>query len=145
MLRKLCKSKDPILKTVCKPVKEFDAELKKLVTDMTDTLKAFNAAGLAAPQIGEAKRIIIVKQQKGSVVLVYVNPVIVWQSDDIRADTEGCLSYLGIWKEISRPHNIIVRGYDVYGKPIEHGYHDFEARVFCHEIDHLNGMCRVGI
>jgi peptide deformylase len=148
MLRKLYTGKAPVLKTVCKPVTEFNTELKKLVADMTDTMKAFHGVGLAAPQIGEAKRVIVVSRQGkhayDGTVLVYVNPVISWQSDDIRTGTEGCLSYPSIWKEIERPHNIIVKGFDVNGKPMEHGYCGLDARVFCHEIDHLNGECKVG-
>jgi peptide deformylase len=143
MTRKLYTGKAPILKIVCKKVTEFDKELKNLVADMIDTMKAFRGVGLAAPQIGVDKRVIVVQTTKG--ILAYVNPVIVWQSEDIREGTEGCLSYPGVWKEIERPHNIIVRGYDLNGNPGEHGYHDIEARIFCHEIDHLDGLCKVGI
>jgi peptide deformylase len=148
VLRKLYMDRAPILKTVCKPVTEFDAGLKNLVKDMADTMVAFNGVGLAAPQIGETKRVVVVRQQTGDAfkrgILVFVNPVISWQSEDIVTGTEGCLSYPGVWKEIPRPNNIIVNGFDINGKPIRHGYYGFEARIFCHEIDHLNGECKVG-
>jgi peptide deformylase len=152
MLRKLYladnKMGRKILSTVCSPVTIFDQELQKLAQDMVDTMKAFNGVGLAAPQIGTTKQMIIVQKQTGDIqkrgIIVAVNPEIIFASPDENAGMEGCLSYPKVYKEIWRPNRITLRGFSVDGKPFECELTDLEARIACHEIDHLNGECKVG-
>jgi peptide deformylase len=152
MLRKLYLADNKIgrkiLSTKCEPVAVFDQELQKLAQDMVDTMNAFNGVGLAAPQIGITKRVIVIQAQykdrykRGN--MVAVNPEIIFASSDENAGMEGCLSYPKVYKEILRPIRITLRGFGVDGKPFECELRDLEARIACHEIDHLNGCCEVG-
>jgi peptide deformylase len=129
---------DPILKQVCDPV-PHGADVSAIVTDMRDVMKALKGAGLAAPQAGHAVRVVIV----GNTVMV--NPVIVWASPATGDGREGCLSYPGVFTTVTRSHAVAVDYTDDRGKRLRwERFIGWDARVVQHEIDHLNGICRVG-
>ncbi|MCY8890378.1 peptide deformylase [Bacillus atrophaeus] len=136
--RKILTFGHPALKTVCDEVTEFDQELQAIAEDMRETLFATNfGVGLAAPQIGVTKRIVLIRDQ------IIVNPVI---NGAIGQQTvkEGCLSYPGIERAIKRPLSVVVSGYDAHGEEIVKTYKGIDAAIACHEVDHLNGICKVG-
>jgi peptide deformylase len=131
---------DPILKTVCKEVAEFDDSLYELVKDMRQIMQTNKGCGLAAPQAGETLRVIVVQKQKGKGTYAVCNPVIVRKSEYTNKLEEGCLSYPGIKKMIERPNFVVVNGNDLQGREITITAAGFEARIFCHECDHLDGI-----
>lgn len=139
---------DPRLRVKCAPVRRFDARLARLAADMVETMRQSQGVGLAAPQVGVAERLIVVEMRKedfeddpqAGKLYVVVNPEIVRDRGDRIADDEGCLSIPGFVGEIDRPDQVTVRGFDVSGKPVRIKAYDFLARIFLHEIDHLDGI-----
>ncbi len=136
-LRKIVKEGDPVLARVCRPVEVFDKKLATLVEDMKDTLAEANGAGLAAPQVGIAKRLCIVVDDDDS-IMTLINPQII-ETKGEQIFTEGCLSVPGIWGKTRRPAEVTVRAYDVNGKAFTATRTGITAVCFCHEIDHLDG------
>jgi peptide deformylase len=137
-VKSIYKFHHPMLKTVCDEVTEFNDELISLAEDMKDTLSATkNGVGLAAPQIGITKRIILVRDQ------IIVNPVISGAVGE-QIVKEGCLSYPGIERAIKRPLSVIVTGQDIHGNGFVDTFKGINAAIACHEVDHLNGICKVG-
>lgn len=137
-IRKIITTADEaLLRRKSKPVTVFDKSLKILASDMIDTMNRENGVGLAAPQVGILKRVIVCMQ--GDKTMTIVNPVIVEQSGSV-ADIEGCLSIPGKRGTVERPSFVKVVGQDINGKKIEISAKDFDARVLCHEIDHLDGI-----
>ena len=136
--RDIVKDGDPLLRKVCREVTAFDGKLAKILDDMLETLKAANGVGLAAPQIGLMRRfaICIINEQE---LLEIVNPVILEQSGEA-VMTEGCLSCPDKWKEVKRPERIKLKYFDRYGVEHIRDLEGFNARVCCHEIDHLDGI-----
>lgn len=127
---------DPALKTPCTPVE--DEERIDFVDDMIATLKATeNGVGLAAPQIGILKRVILIRST------IMINPEITWKSQRHSAMEEGCLSYPDVWVEVDRPHSVKVKYYERYGVEKEEKYSGLEAKIIQHEIDHLDGVCKI--
>jgi len=137
---------EPLLRRKAKKVKQFDDQLKALVEDMLETMVAANGMGLAATQIGVPQRVIVIQlpaESEGDEpgkVYILVNPAIVEQSEERAADDEGCLSVPGIVGEVSRPLKVTVRGQSVKGRPLRLCAEGLLARVFQHEIDHLDGV-----
>jgi len=121
---------DPILKTICKEVTAFDAHLNDIVTNMRDIMLENQGVGLAAPQIGVAERIIIVRKQLKKGIWIVINPEIPSSSTDENLGKETCLSYPGVEKEISRPNVIVIRGFDNKGMEITIKAEMLEARIF---------------
>ncbi len=142
-VREIKKFKDPILKQKCQPVTIFDEKLRLLTMDMRDTMLHGNGIGLAAPQIGEPIAVIVVKKQSQKGTYIVVNPEIVKQSIYTNLATEGCLSYPGMAAKIRRPNSVTVKGQTVQGGNVQLTAVGLEARIFCHEIDHLHGDCKV--
>jgi peptide deformylase len=137
-LRKIITTaEEELLRRKSKPVALFDRSLKILASDMIDTMKKENGVGLAAPQVGILKRVIVC--QLGEKIMTIVNPVIVDKSGQT-ADVEGCLSIPGKRGTVARPSFVKVVGQDLDGKRIEVSGKDYDARVLCHEIDHLDGI-----
>lgn len=128
---------DSILRKKCKPVTEFDEKLGTLIDDMAETLKAENGVGIAGPQVGVLKRVIVVMD--GDKVYGLVNPIIVKQSG-IQENVEGCLSVPGKYGVTRRPRKVTVKAFDRSGKEVTVTGTDMTARCFCHEIDHLEGV-----
>ena len=140
--RKVVKIGDPILRKISKPVKDFDDELGVLIDDMKETMYENDGMGLAAPQVGVLRRVIVM-EVNGS-VFELVNPEIVnKEGEDI--DTEGCLSVGKFNAKVKRPYKVTVKAFDRYGYPIEVTGEKYFARCVCHEIDHLNGILFVDI
>ncbi|MGI6031449.1 MAG: peptide deformylase [Eubacteriales bacterium] len=127
---------DDTLHKTCKPVTRFDAKLHQLLDDMRDTLAAANGVGLAAPQVGILRRVVIVDDN--GTILELINPEIVEVSGS-QNDVEGCLSVPGKWGYVERPQTVTVRAQDRNGEEFIATGHDLTARCFCHEIDHLTG------
>jgi len=136
-IRNIVKEGDEILTKVCRPVTVFDDRLRVLVEDMKDTLAKANGAGLAAPQVGVLKRVVLVVDDDDE-VLVLVNPVIT-ETEGTQTPTEGCLSVPGIWGKTVRPAKVTVEAQDEYGNPVKYTREGIVAVCFCHETDHLDG------
>ena len=136
-LRKILTDKDPALHKVCKPVEKFDWRLHKLLDDMRDTLIESNGVGLAAPQVGILRRVVLV--DTGEEILELVNPVML-ETDGEDVGPEGCLSVPGKYGLVKRPYYAKVRAQDRFGDWYEAEGEELIARCFCHELDHLDGI-----
>ena len=136
-LRKILTDKDPALHKVCKPVEKFDGKLHKLLDDMQETLAEANGVGLAAPQIGILRRVVIVDTGEG--ILELVNPEII-ETDGEQEGPEGCLSVPGRYGLVKRPYYAKVRAQDRNGNWFEAEGEELIGRCFCHELDHLDGI-----
>ena len=133
---------DPILEKVCKEVKEVTPRIKELIEDMLETMYDANGVGLAAPQVGILKRIVVIDVGEGPIVLV--NPVIVESSGE-QTGEEGCLSVPGMSGIVTRPNYVKVRALNEDMEEIEMEGEGLLARAFCHEIDHLDGKMYVSL
>lgn len=136
-LRKIRTKEDEVLRKKSKEVKSIDSRTLMLVQDMLDTMYNANGVGLAAPQIGILKRIVVIDVGIGPMVLI--NPEIVETRGEVK-DIEGCLSIPGEQGTVIRPKYAKVRALNEKGEYIEVEGEDLLARAFCHEIDHLNGI-----
>jgi peptide deformylase len=129
---------DPVLKSKAAPVADIDGKIVRLVDDMFETLsESDNGLALAAPQIGVQKQIFV--WDFGDDPKAVFNPEIV-ESDGEWVYEEGCLSIPGLYVEIVRPKQVHLRGVDIDGNPVEWEADELEARMFQHELDHLNGV-----
>ena len=140
-----------ILRQKVRPVTQFNDELQTLIDNMIETMRSANGVGLAAPQIGENRRLAVIEalpdydEDDNEIpntrdLFVIVNPEIVWTSNDVEDGIEGCLSIPGYLGEVERPLSIRVRAQDREGKKIKLKIGGWTARIFQHEIDHLNGV-----
>ena len=136
-LRKIRQNGDPVLKKKTAPVTRFNPPLHRLLEDMKETMFAAEGVGLAAPQVGISKSIIVLRDEDK--VLEVINPEITATAGEI-IDLEGCLSFPGIYGEVARYANIEVGGLDRWGQKIKLAVTGFLARIFQHEIDHLRGI-----
>jgi len=143
MVRKILKYGEPILERAAEPVTEFaSAELEELITDMWETMYASKGVGLAAPQIGVAKRISVIDISVGedeSKKIVIINPEIS-SKEGSQTGEEGCLSIPGFREPLTRANKVTVRARNEKGEAIELAGDELLARAFQHEIDHLNGV-----
>ncbi len=141
MIYPIVKYGAPVLEKASAPITKFDDDLRKLVEDMFESMYAAHGVGLAAPQIGIAKRIAVVDvtfKDDPRAKLVLINPEIV-NKEGRQRGTEGCLSIPEFREEVTRPQRVTVRAQDIGGKFYEHTGEDLLARAFVHETDHLNG------
>ena len=136
-LRKILTDKDPALHKVCRPVEKFDGRLHKLLDDMKETLIDANGVGLAAPQVGILRRVVLV--DTGDEVLELINPSLLETSGE-QVGAEGCLSVPGKYGLVKRPNYAKVRAQDRNGNWFEAEGEELIARCFCHELDHLDGI-----
>lgn len=136
-LRKILTDKEPALHKVCKPVTSFDWRLHKLLNDMRETLIDSGGVGLAAPQVGILRRVVLV--DNGEEILELVNPELL-ETDGEQEGPEGCLSVPGRYGLVKRPFHAKVRAQDRYGNWFEAEGEELTARCFCHELDHLDGI-----
>ena len=136
-LRKILNDKDPALHKVCKPVENFDDRLHKLLDDMRDTLIDSDGVGLAAPQVGILRRVVLV--DNGEQILELINPTLVETSGE-QEGAEGCLSVPGRYGLVRRPNYAKVCAQDRFGNWFETDGEELTARCFCHELDHLDGI-----
>ena len=135
---------DPLLRKVAQPVEAFDAGLRAFVDAMFVRMHASKGVGLAAPQVGVGKRVLVLNptgEKQDDVVLV--NPTIVARSGPATVFDEGCLSFPGIYAEITRPDRCTVVAQDAEGTRIEKEYAGFVSRIIQHEYDHLEGVLLV--
>lgn len=128
---------DDILKKRAKDVENFNNRIQSLLVDMTETMYHSDGAGLAAPQVGILRRLVVIDDGKGLIKLI--NPVIV-ETFGEQQELEGCLSIPGIYGKVKRPEKVVVKAFDEYGKPLNLEGIEFLARALCHEIDHLDGI-----
>ncbi len=129
--------KDEVLRKKSKPVDKFDSRLSTLISDMIETMYKENGVGLAAPQVGVLKRVVVIDTGEG--IHVLVNPEIVSQEGE-QTDYEGCLSIPGYRGRVTRPAQVVVKAQDKEGRNIEVKGEGLLARALCHEIDHLDGI-----
>ena len=136
-LRKILSDEEPSLHKVCRPVEKFDGRLHKLLDDMVETMQDAHGVGLAAPQIGILRRVVVV--DTGDEVLELVNPTLL-ETDGEQLGAEGCLSVPGKYGLVNRPYYAKVRAQNRYGEWFEAEGEEIIARCFCHELDHLDGI-----
>ena len=136
-LRRILTDKDPALHKVCKPMVNFDGRLYKLLDDMRETLIDSGGVGLAAPQVGILRRVVLV--DTGEEILELINPTLV-ETDGEQIGPEGCLSVPGKYGLVKRPYWAKVRAQDRNGDWYEAEGEELIARCFCHELDHLDGI-----
>ncbi len=136
-LRQIRVDGDAILTKKCREVKEMTPRLKELVEDMLETMYEAQGVGLAAPQVGVLRRIVVIDVGEGPIVLV--NPKIVSQ-DGEQEGNEGCLSVPGKAGVVVRPNHVVAEGFDADMNPVTVEGTELLARAICHELDHLDGV-----
>lgn len=142
-IRTILTAPDPRLKAVSEPVAKVDDDIRRLVADMIESMYAANGIGLAAVQIGVPKRVLVMDlaQQEGKKdPKAYINPKILWASDELAAMEEGCLSVPEIWDEVKRPARIRAEYLDEHGKKHTLEADGLLACCLQHEMDHLDGV-----
>jgi len=131
----------PVLRQRAEPVARVDDEVRRLVDDMFETMRAAHGVGLAANQVGIARRVAVVDVgEEGPPPLVLINPKIVESGTELDTAEEGCLSIPEIYSEVDRPNAIVLEALDRDGKPYRLNVTGYKARAVQHEIDHLDGM-----
>ena len=133
-IREILTDRDPALHKKCHPVTQFDDKLATLIDDMRETLEDAGGAGLAAPQIGILRRVVVLYGPEEELVEL-VNPELISQEGE-QDGLEGCLSVPGLWGYVKRPEKVRVKAQDRKGNWFETGGEAIVARCFCHEIDH---------
>lgn len=136
-LRNLRYLEDDILRKTCRPVETIDNRILVLLQDMAETMYNAQGAGLAAPQIGVLKRIVVIDVGEGIINLI--NPEIL-QTEGSRIVEEGCLSIPGKWGKVERPEQVVVRALNEKGEEITIAGEGELAKALCHELDHLDGI-----
>ncbi len=129
---------DDVLRKVCKPVKSMTARTEELIDDMFETMYDSNGVGLAAPQVGVLKRIVVIDVMDGN-PLVLINPEIV-ETEGEQTGPEGCLSLPGLEGEVTRPERVVCKALDRNMDEITVEGEGLLARCICHELDHLDGI-----
>lgn len=140
-VRKIVQYGDKHLKKISDTVVEINEEIRGIIQDLKDTLSTVEGVGLAAPQIAVNKRIILIDLTPDNTSpIILINPKVIKASKEMDRDYEGCLSYVGYEGLVERPTKMIVEALNEDGKLIKYEVEDFMARVFCHEMDHLEGI-----
>lgn len=146
-IREIISIPNPILRRKAHKVTDFDKEFQTLVADMIDTLHEAPGVGLAAPQIAVSLRLIVVEynideddEESPKKLYVLANPEIVEASDEMVSGIEGCLSVTGLVGEVERHQSVTVKGLNRLGKPVKIKASGWLARIFQHEIDHIDGV-----
>src|SRR5512142_1341459 len=132
---------DPVLRQKAEPLAQVDADTRRLIQDMFDTMYEADGVGLAAPQVGVSQRVIVVDPHEQDVKpFGLVNPIIVESTSDVERGEEGCLSIPGLKDIVERPAAVVVEGLDADGQPLRIEAEGLLARVLQHEVDHLDGV-----
>jgi peptide deformylase len=145
-IRTIVTTPDPVLRRKAHKVTAFDKDLQTLIDDMIETMRLAPGVGLAAPQVGVSQRVIVVeygddeKEDAPKKLYALVNPEIVSGSEDIVEGTEACLSIPRIQGDVERHEKLMVKGFNRQGKPVKLKLSGWMARIFQHEIDHLDGI-----
>ena len=140
-LLQISKYGNPVLTQKAEPVEKIDRDIIELVQNMVQTMHATPGIGLAAPQVNVSKRVVTVDLSVGEKredLIILINPELLSQEGEVILE-EGCLSVPGIQEKVARPFKVVIKGLDLEGKEKVIEAEDLLARVFCHEIDHLNG------
>ena len=137
-IRKVLTEEDEVLRKKSKPVLDFDERLHSLLDDMTETMRKYEGAGLAAVQVGILKRMFVMDTGNG--LRECINPIILKQEGINKVKVEGCLSVPGKCGYVERPEKVWVEYYDRNGQKQNKKFTGFEAKCFCHESDHLDGI-----
>lgn len=137
-LRNIVVEGDPILRKHCREVDKVDDRIRMILDDMVETMREARGVGLAAPQIGMMRRIFVAEPEEGR-VYYFVNPEII-QVEGSQTGEEGCLSVPGYQGTVERPEKIRIKGLDRDGNQQEYEFEGWDARVMCHEFDHLEGI-----
>lgn len=144
--RRIVTHPDPVLRRKARKVTEFTPELQALIDDMVETMRVAPGVGLAAPQVDESLRVIVVEYGDDddpdvpAKLYAVVNPEITRLSQDKEVGAEGCLSIPGFAGNVERPLDAVIKGQNRYGKPVRIKASGWLARIFQHEIDHLDGV-----
>ena len=141
-MRNIVKLGDDVLRKKCRAITMIDKKTHELLDDMAETMYAANGVGLAAPQVGLLKRIVVIDVGEGLIELI--NPEIIAFSGE-QTDDEGCLSIPDNYKPVTRPNVVKVRALDRFGKSFTMEGEGLLARAFCHEIDHLDGKLFIDV
>ena len=143
-VREILKFGNETLRKISHPVQKFDLRLRLLLRDMADTMYEAEGVGLAAPQVGILRRVIVIDVQDEHGLIEMINPVIL-STEGEQAGPEGCLSKPGRQGYVVRPQKVTVRAQDRHGKFFEITGEGLLARAFCHEIDHLEGRLYIDV
>lgn len=138
-IRNVLKEGDETLRKQSREVTNINERIHTLLDDMAETMYATDGVGLAAPQVGVLRRVIVIDIRDSNGLIELINPVITEQSGSQYSE-EGCLSVPGVVAKVERPFEVTVKGLNRSGEEVEYKAVDFLAKAFCHEIDHLNGM-----
>jgi peptide deformylase len=147
-VRKIVFHPEPVLRRKARKVTDFGPELQKLIDDMVETMREAPGVGLAAPQIDIPLRVIVIEYAEGEgedeapppKLYTLVNPEIIRLGDETEVGTEGCLSIPGFVGDVERPSAAVIKGLNRHGKPVKIKADGWLARIFQHEIDHLEGI-----
>ena len=145
-LREIVTLPDPVLRRKARKVTDFGAGLQQLIDDMVDTMRAEPGVGLAAPQVGVQDRVVVVEfgddedEKTPPRLYAVVNPEFTRLSKDLVEGTEGCLSIPGYWGDVERHEAVVIKGQNRRGQPITIKAQGWLARIFQHEMDHLEGV-----
>ena len=134
---KIRKVGDEALTKVCRPVEEITPRILTLLDDMAETMRAADGCGLAGPQVGILRRIVVIETEEEGLIELINPKIIAWSGEQVGA--EGCLSVPGRYGEVKRPMHVTVRATNRHGEEFEMTGHGLLARAFCHELDHLDG------
>ena len=137
-LRNVVTEGDEILRKKCREVSEVNDRIRMTLEDMLETMHSQQGVGIAAPQVGVMRRMFIAEPEEGRIYYL-INPVILEQSGS-QIDDEGCLSVPGMIGTVERPDYIKIEALDLNGEKQVYEFYDFDARVMCHEYDHLDGI-----
>lgn len=140
---KIVKVGDDILRKKCRPVDEITPKIITLLDDMAETMHEANGVGLAAPQVGILRRIVIIEVEEGNLIEL-INPKIIAYAGE-QDGTEGCLSVPGKWGMVKRPMHVTVRATNRHGEEFELTGSELLARAICHELDHLDGKLYIDV
>ena len=137
-IRNIRKEGDEILRVKCKTVREINDGIRRLIEDMFETMYATDGVGLAAPQIGIVRQIVVIDDRNGG-IFTLINPKITKEEGE-QESCEGCLSLPGYRGTVKRPQKVTVEALDADGNAITIEAEDFLSVIMCHEIDHLSGI-----
>ena len=136
-LRTIVEKGDPILEKKSREVTEINGRILQLIDDMTETMRSASGVGIAAPQVGVLRRIVVIELD--DVLYELINPVII-ESEGDQYEEEGCLSLPGLVGRVHRPAYVKVKALNRNGEEVTYEGTDLLARAFCHELDHLDGV-----
>ena len=134
---------DPVLRMTSRPVQEITPRILTLLDDMVQTMRDADGCGLAAPQVGVLRRVVVIETEESGLIEL-INPEII-ATEGVQEEVEGCLSVPGQSGITTRPMTVTVRALDRHGNTVEYTGSDLLARAFCHELDHLDGKLYVDI